>query len=58
MRFGNSARAQEIFQDVQDGIRSGVSVGYQIHKLEEEKDEANSVHSKTGEFSELREIFT
>ena len=39
VRFGNSARAQEIYQDVQDGIRSGVSVGYQIHKLEEEKDE-------------------
>jgi HK97 family phage major capsid protein len=30
VRFGKSARAQEIFQDVQDGIRSLVSVGYRI----------------------------
>lgn len=32
-RFGQSARAQEIWQDVQDGIRSLVSVGYQIHSM-------------------------
>lgn len=32
-RFGNSARANEIFQDVKDGIRSLVSVGYEIHGL-------------------------
>lgn len=32
-RFGNSERACEIFQDVCDGIRSLVSVGYQIHSL-------------------------
>lgn len=28
VRFGNSAKANEIFQDVQDGIRQLVSVGY------------------------------
>lgn len=32
VRFGRSADAQEIFQDVQDGIRSLVSVGYRIHE--------------------------
>lgn len=32
VRFGRSARAEEIFQDVQDGIRSLVSVGYRIHE--------------------------
>ncbi len=32
VRFGKSERAQEIFQDVIDGIRQNVSVGYQIHK--------------------------
>lgn len=32
VRFGKSARAEEIFQDVQDGIRRNVSVGYVIHK--------------------------
>lgn len=39
VRFGKSDRANEIFQDVKDGIRSGVSVGYQIHKLKEEGEE-------------------
>jgi len=32
VRFGKSARAEEIFQDVVDGIRRNVSVGYQIHQ--------------------------
>ena len=31
VRFSQSARAQEIFQDVLDGIRQNVSVGYMIH---------------------------
>ena len=34
VRFGKSARAEEIYQDVLDGIRSNVSVGYQIHKMD------------------------
>lgn len=40
VRFGKSARAQEIFGDVADGIRTNVSVGYMIHKavLESETD--------------------
>jgi len=33
VRFGKSARAQEIFEDVKDGIRKLVSVGYRIHEL-------------------------
>jgi HK97 family phage major capsid protein len=32
VRFGKSARAQEVFQDVADGIRRNVSVGYMIHR--------------------------
>lgn len=31
VRFGRSARASEIFQDVVDGIRRLVSVGYMVH---------------------------
>lgn len=31
VRFGQSVRAQEIWQDVLDGIRQNVSVGYMIH---------------------------
>jgi len=40
VRFGKSARASEVFQDVVDGIRQNVSVGYQIHnaKLESESE--------------------
>lgn len=40
VRFGKSARASEVFQDVVDGIRRHVSVGYQIHNAisESERD--------------------
>lgn len=31
VRFGRSVRANEIFQDVVDGIRRHVSVGYRVH---------------------------
>lgn len=31
VRFGKSAKAEEVFQDVKDGIRRNVSVGYMIH---------------------------
>ena len=33
VRFGRSARAEEIWQDVKDGIRSNVSVGYVINEM-------------------------
>jgi HK97 family phage major capsid protein/HK97 family phage prohead protease len=40
VRFGKSARAEEVWQDVRDGIRRNVSVGYLIHeaKLVEQRD--------------------
>jgi HK97 family phage major capsid protein/HK97 family phage prohead protease len=34
VRFGKSARAEEVWQDVKDGIRRNVSVGYIIHKAQ------------------------
>lgn len=34
VRFGRSALAQEVFQDIQDGIRMNISVGYRVNKLE------------------------
>ena len=37
VRFGRSARAEEIFNDVVDGIRRHVSVGYVIHEMMLEK---------------------
>lgn len=41
VRFGKSQRASEIFQDIVDGIRTLVSVGYRIHsmKLESERED-------------------
>lgn len=37
IRFGQSARATEIFNDVKDGIRKLVSVGYRVHEAKLEK---------------------
>lgn len=39
IRFSQSQRGQEIYQDVKDGIRQLVSVGYRIHDYEVEKRE-------------------
>lgn len=41
-RFGKSARAEEIWQDVLDGIRVDTSVGYVIHDLVLEKQEGDT----------------
>ena len=38
IRFGNSERANEVFQDVMDGILQNVSVGYAVHRMEQTKD--------------------
>jgi len=49
VRFGNSARANEIFQDVIDGIRRTVSVGYRIHEMKmiEERDDGPDTYLVT-----------
>ena len=39
VRFGRSDRANEVFQDVEDGIRSNVSVGYRINAMEKDEDD-------------------
>lgn len=36
VRFGKSARADEIFNDVQDGIRRHTSTGYRVYQMAEE----------------------
>lgn len=38
LRFGRSARAQEVFGDIVDGIRRHISVGYRIHELKLESE--------------------
>lgn len=42
LRFGKSARAEEVFQDIVDGIRCHISVHYKIHKYEKTKGENGS----------------
>ena len=46
VKFSKSARGQEIYQDVVDGIRRNVSVGFSIHKLvlEEENEDGNDLY--------------
>ena len=39
VRFGKSERASEMYEDVKDGIRTNISVGYRINKMEVEDDE-------------------
>ena len=38
VKFGNSPLAKEKFQDIQDGILQEASIGYEIHKMEEDKE--------------------
>lgn len=49
VRLGKSARATDIFNDVQDEILRHVSVGYQIHKavLDEERDDGPDTYRIT-----------
>jgi HK97 family phage major capsid protein/HK97 family phage prohead protease len=49
VRFGRSVRAEEVWQDVKDGIRRNVSVGYMIHaaKLIETDDDDDDTYRVT-----------
>lgn len=47
LRFGRSARASEIFQDVQDGIRPNVSVRYLVHEAVHEVREGRDAYRIT-----------
>lgn len=38
VRFSRSKRGEEMFQDVKDGIRGAVSVGYQVHAMDDDDD--------------------
>lgn len=49
VRFGKGARADEFFQDVVDGIRKNISVGYEITEaklIEEKEDEPDTYRMK------------
>lgn len=43
VRFGKSALAREVYEDVKDGIRSNVSIGYQVREMEEKNERDGTV---------------
>ena len=45
VRFGRSELAEEVFQDVKDGIRQNISVGYAVNKMEREGKDTYRVKS-------------
>jgi len=47
VRFGRSTVANEIFEDVKDGIRSQVSVGYKIHEMEKDNNSDDNLFRAT-----------
>lgn len=55
-RFGRGDLAEEVFQDVQDGIRTLVSVGYMIDEMEvEEKDADGNIVKRRISFAEFKQ---
>jgi HK97 family phage major capsid protein/HK97 family phage prohead protease len=47
VRFGRSALAREAFDDVVDGIRANISVGYSISKIERSRDDGDTYIAKS-----------
>jgi len=43
VRFGKGALAREVYDDVKDGIRSNVSIGYQIRKMDQQNERDGTV---------------
>jgi len=52
-RFGKSARAEEIYQDVLDGIRRNASVGYLIHDLILERQDGDTATYRVTDWEPL-----
>lgn len=47
VKFSGRAAVQDILQDVRDGIIRSVSVGYRVHKFEEEEAKGNKLPVRT-----------
>ena len=43
VRFSKNRMADEVFQDVKDGIRQNISVGYQVNSMRKEDEEREGV---------------
>ena len=53
VRFGKSALANEVFQDVVDGIRSNISVGYRIDELSKVERDDGTVEMRAVKWTPL-----
>jgi len=47
VRFGRNGLAKEVFEDVVDGIRSNISVGYSVNKMDRDGKDSYRVNSWT-----------
>ena len=47
VRFGRNGLAKEVFDDVVDGIRANISVGYSISKIERSRDDSDTYIAKS-----------
>lgn len=52
-RFSRSQLAEEVYRDVIDGIRSNVSIGYRVRKMERDADRADLYRVTDAEFLEV-----
>jgi HK97 family phage major capsid protein len=57
VRFGKGALAQEVFADVQDGIKRHISVGYIIHNAESRPGEGEAVTYRAVDWEPLEISF-
>jgi HK97 family phage major capsid protein/HK97 family phage prohead protease len=53
VRFSRSARGEEIYQDVVDGIRQSVSVGFVVHEIEEVRTEGGERYYRATDWEPL-----
>jgi HK97 family phage major capsid protein/HK97 family phage prohead protease len=53
VRFSRSARGEEIYQDVTDGIRQSVSVGFVVHEIEEVRNQDGEQYYRATDWEPL-----
>jgi len=53
VRFGKGRLASEIFEDVKDGIRKNISVGYKVNKMERDNNDIIGDHYRATDWSPM-----
>ena len=57
VRFGKGARASEVFQDVVDGIRRSISVGYRVYSAVTERNDSDEKTYRVNDWEPLEVSF-